>query len=53
VKAVRAEVGRDFLFGIRLAAADWNCLPLNRPLPIVFPLRAHFFGNGRAPVYLL
>ncbi len=46
VKAVRAEVGRDFLFGIRLSAADWNFLPLNVRLPIVFPLRAHFFGNG-------
>ena len=45
VKAARAEVGRDFLFGIRLAAEDWNYLPLNLRLPLVLPPRAYLFGN--------
>jgi 2,4-dienoyl-CoA reductase (NADPH2) len=48
VKAARAEVGRDFLFGIRLAAEDWNYLPLNLRLPPVLPLRAYFEGNTLA-----
>lgn len=45
VKAVRARIGDDFLFGIRLAAADYNYLPLNFRWPPVFPLRHHLFGN--------
>jgi 2,4-dienoyl-CoA reductase (NADPH2) len=33
-RAVRAAVGRDFLFGVRLAAADHMELPVNLRLPI-------------------
>jgi 2,4-dienoyl-CoA reductase-like NADH-dependent reductase (Old Yellow Enzyme family) len=29
VKAVRSEVGPDFLFGVRLSAKDFNCQPFN------------------------
>jgi 2,4-dienoyl-CoA reductase-like NADH-dependent reductase (Old Yellow Enzyme family) len=43
---VRATVGIDFLFGIRLSAEDFNYLPVNVRLPIVFPLRHYFFGNS-------
>jgi 2,4-dienoyl-CoA reductase-like NADH-dependent reductase (Old Yellow Enzyme family) len=46
VTAVRKEIGDDFLFGIRLSAVDYNYLPLNLRLPIVFPLRHYFMGNG-------
>jgi 2,4-dienoyl-CoA reductase-like NADH-dependent reductase (Old Yellow Enzyme family) len=45
VKAVRAAVGPDFLFGIRLAAKDFNFLPLNIRLPPVWPPRHYFIGN--------
>ena len=45
VKAVRAAVGTDFLFGIRLAAADYNYLPVNLRLPLVLPLRHYVYGN--------
>lgn len=45
VRAVRNKVGEDFLFGIRLSAADYNYLPLNIRLPIRFPLRQWYFGN--------
>ena len=45
VKAVRRKVGPDFLFGIRLSAYDYNYLPINLRLPIVFPLRHYFMGN--------
>jgi 2,4-dienoyl-CoA reductase (NADPH2) len=46
VIAVRKTVGDDFLFGIRLSAEDHNYLPVNLRLPIVFPLRNYWFGNG-------
>ena len=42
---VRKIVGDDFLFGIRLSAADHNHLPINLRLPLVFPLRDYWFGN--------
>ncbi|MBV9183647.1 MAG: hypothetical protein JO356_20265, partial [Acidobacteria bacterium] len=45
VTRVRAIVGEDFLFGIRLSAEDYNYLPVNLRLPVVFPLRHYFFGN--------
>lgn len=45
VKAVRRKVGPDFLFGIRLSAYDYNFLPINLRLPIVFPLKHYFMGN--------
>jgi 2,4-dienoyl-CoA reductase (NADPH2) len=45
VKAVRKKIGDDFLFGIRLSAVDYNYLPVNLRLPIVFPLRHYFIGN--------
>jgi 2,4-dienoyl-CoA reductase-like NADH-dependent reductase (Old Yellow Enzyme family) len=46
VEKVREKVGEDFLFGIRLSAVDYNYLPVNIRLPIVFPLRHYFMGNG-------
>jgi 2,4-dienoyl-CoA reductase-like NADH-dependent reductase (Old Yellow Enzyme family) len=46
VTAVRAAVGGDYLFGVRLSAADYNYLPLfNLRLPPVWPLRDYFLGN--------
>ena len=45
VKAVRKQVGDDFLFGIRLAAEDHNIMPLNLRLPLVFPLKHYIHGN--------
>lgn len=45
VLRVREAVGADFLFGVRLSAVDYNFLPLNIRLPIVFPLRHYFMGN--------
>ncbi len=45
VTAVREEIGRDFLFGVRLSAKDYNYLPVNIRLPVVFPLRHYFVGN--------
>ena len=45
VTAIRGAVGRDFLFGIRLSARDYNYLPLNLRWPIVLPLRDWWFGN--------
>lgn len=45
VRSVRSHVGADFLFGIRLAAEDYNWLPLNLRLPVVFPLKHYFRGN--------
>lgn len=48
VRAVRREVGRDFLFGVRLSAVDNNHLPFNLRLPLVFPLRHYWMGNGLA-----
>lgn len=46
VKAVRQKIGSDFLVGIRLSAIDYNYLPVNIRLPIVFPLGHYFMGNG-------
>jgi 2,4-dienoyl-CoA reductase-like NADH-dependent reductase (Old Yellow Enzyme family) len=46
VERVRREIGREYLFGIRLSATDYNYLPLNIRWPIVFPLRDYFIGNG-------
>lgn len=46
VTEVRKKVGDDFLFGVRLSAVDYNYLPLNLRLPVVFPLRHYFMGNG-------
>ncbi len=46
VGAIRDEVGRDFLFGVRLSAADYNYLPVNVRWPPVRPLRNWWFGNG-------
>ena len=45
VTAVRAEVGRDHLLGVRLSAADYNYLPLNLRWPPVWPPRDYFCGN--------
>jgi 2,4-dienoyl-CoA reductase-like NADH-dependent reductase (Old Yellow Enzyme family) len=45
VLRVRKEIGKDFLFGIRLSAEDHNYLPVNLRLPPVFPLRDYYFGN--------
>ena len=45
VQEVRNEVGRDFLFGVRLSAQDYNYLPLNIRLPPVWPPRHYFMGN--------
>jgi 2,4-dienoyl-CoA reductase (NADPH2) len=46
VLAVRKAVGDDYLVGVRMAAVDRNYLPLNVRLPVVFPLRHYFVGNG-------
>jgi 2,4-dienoyl-CoA reductase-like NADH-dependent reductase (Old Yellow Enzyme family) len=46
VEAVREEVGRDFLFGVRLSAQDFNYLPWwNIRLPPVWPLQHWWMGN--------
>ncbi|HEX6692196.1 MAG TPA: NADH:flavin oxidoreductase [Burkholderiales bacterium] len=46
VQAVRARVGRDFLFGVRLSARDYNSLPHFRfRWPIVWPWRHYRMGN--------
>ena len=45
VTAIREAVGRDFLFGVRLSARDFNHLPVNLRLPVASPLRAWWFGN--------
>jgi 2,4-dienoyl-CoA reductase-like NADH-dependent reductase (Old Yellow Enzyme family) len=45
VTAVRKKIGDDYLFGIRLSAVDYNYLPLNVRLPVVFPLRHWYMGN--------
>ena len=45
VEAVRRAVGRDYLFGIRLSANDFNYLPVNLRWPPVRPLRHYWFGN--------
>ncbi len=45
VTSIRSAVGRDFLFGVRLSARDFNYLPLNLRLPVARPLRDWWFGN--------
>ena len=45
VEAVRRAVGRDYLFGIRLSANDFNYLPVNFRWPPVWPVRHYWFGN--------
>ena len=45
VSAVRQAVGRDYLFGIRLSANDFNYLPVNLRWPPVWPPRRYWFGN--------
>lgn len=48
VERVRHTVGKDFLFGIRLSARDYNYLPVNVRIPwppFVWPPRDFFFGN--------
>ena len=37
--------GRDFLFGVRISARDFNYLPLNLRWPVASPLRDWWFGN--------
>jgi len=37
VKAVREAVGPDFLFGVRMSAKDFNCLPPNLRFPLIWP----------------
>jgi 2,4-dienoyl-CoA reductase (NADPH2) len=45
VTAVRAAVGKDYLFGVRLSATDYNFLPLNLRWPLTWPLSDYFIGN--------
>jgi 2,4-dienoyl-CoA reductase-like NADH-dependent reductase (Old Yellow Enzyme family) len=48
VEAVRARVGRDYLFGIRLSAADYNHSPLLLSLlrlPSILGSRERWIGN--------
>lgn len=45
VSSIREAVGRDFLFGIRLSANDFNYLPVNLRWPPVWPPRRYWFGN--------
>lgn len=45
VEAARRAVGADFLFGVRLSAMDYNYLPVNIRLPVVWPLRDYWLGN--------
>jgi len=45
VTAIRAELGPDFLFGVRLSARDFNSLPVNVRWPVTTPLRSWWFGN--------
>ncbi len=46
VAAVRAAVGPDYPFGVRLSAADYNYLPINLRLPPTLPLSGWVMGNG-------
>ena len=45
VEAVRAAVGPEFLFGVRLSAKDFNYLPLDVRWPPRFLSRERFVGN--------
>ena len=46
VQAIRKTVGHDFLFGIRLSAKDFNYMPINVRLPVAWPWRGYWSGNG-------
>jgi 2,4-dienoyl-CoA reductase-like NADH-dependent reductase (Old Yellow Enzyme family) len=48
VAASRASVGRDFLFGVRLSARDFNYLPVNVRWPVTSPFRSWWFGSDLA-----
>ena len=37
VKAIRGEVGHDFLFGVRLSASDYYRRPFNLRIPLAWP----------------
>lgn len=45
VSEIRRAVGRDFLFGVRLSARDFNHLPLNLRWPVTSPFRSWWFGS--------
>ena len=48
VKAIRDEVGHDFLFGVRLSASDYYRRPFNLRIPLARPLpswREYRHGN--------
>jgi 2,4-dienoyl-CoA reductase (NADPH2) len=50
IGAVRAQVGPDFLVGVRLSAKDCNYFPLNLRLPL--PLRREQFRGNDAGTYV-
>jgi 2,4-dienoyl-CoA reductase (NADPH2) len=45
VTAIREAVGRDFLFGVRISARDFNHVPVNLRWPVTQPFRSWWFGN--------
>lgn len=45
VVAIREAVGRDFLFGVRLSAYDYNYVPMNLRWPVTRPVSAWWTGN--------
>lgn len=48
VRAVRSQVGADFLLGIRLSAVDRSYLPINLRLPMGLPVSQRVVGNDLA-----
>jgi 2,4-dienoyl-CoA reductase (NADPH2) len=49
VRAVRGEVGPDFLFGVRLSASDYHRRPFNLRFPLAWPLPSwREFRHGNA-----
>jgi len=50
IGAVRAQVGDDFVLGVRLSARDCNYFPLNLRLPL--PLRGEQFRGNDAGTYV-
>jgi len=51
IRAVRREVGDDFLLGVRLSAEDYNYLPVQNFIvrfPWAWPPKAHIMGNDLA-----
>jgi 2,4-dienoyl-CoA reductase-like NADH-dependent reductase (Old Yellow Enzyme family) len=49
IKAVKLRVSPKFIVGVRLSAIDFNAFPVtNVRLPMVWPLRHYFVGNGLA-----